>query len=416
MADTLSEIYNNTLGESDFNSSGEATILTTNSSTAHVIKNVQVDDTDAKIKVDGTLQVNGFDIVALSAASSGSEIVAPSSTVKVKAAGFPLRYSDDEFNTRTGGTNYISTTIANVNEVQIIDEIHDTTNSIGTSITNNGTRDVFAPFIGSNNYHYIFSTNYGSSTTARIYDNAGSEIYTHSTSYTPKWFDGEQYAYFYNATNPQGITRIDIETATSSVINATTAPGNPGSDAASWGVKDEFFWFYSDKNDMGYVYDFQKDTVSTFMDSAPVNVWGSWPDGRGKYAIKRSNGSYRFVIPNGNTNIRWFDWNVGDVHTSSTSYSTITGTDNPQYFSTYTANHVVLGTRLYFLSADNKISFCDFEPDTPEYGVYGSNNFSWGYGSDLGHVKRTPDATTIAGRTYGISPSLKLRMTGVTST
>ena len=42
MADTLTEIYRNTLTSSDFDSNGEATIVTTNSSTSHVIKNIQV--------------------------------------------------------------------------------------------------------------------------------------------------------------------------------------------------------------------------------------------------------------------------------------------------------------------------------------------------------------------------------------
>ncbi len=84
MADTLAEIYRNTLTESSFDSNGEATIVTTNSSTSHVIKNIQVEDTDATIKVNGTLKVNDFDVVALTGSSSGSEIIAPSSTVKVK--------------------------------------------------------------------------------------------------------------------------------------------------------------------------------------------------------------------------------------------------------------------------------------------------------------------------------------------
>ena len=46
MADTLAEIHNSTLQESDFNSSGEATLFTTDSSTKHVIKAVHVKEGD----------------------------------------------------------------------------------------------------------------------------------------------------------------------------------------------------------------------------------------------------------------------------------------------------------------------------------------------------------------------------------
>ena len=89
MADTLAEIYRNTLTSSSFDSNGEATIVTTDSSTSHVIKNIQVSDTDTNVPINGTLKVNDFDIVGLTANSSGSEIIAPSSTVKVKTSATP---------------------------------------------------------------------------------------------------------------------------------------------------------------------------------------------------------------------------------------------------------------------------------------------------------------------------------------
>ena len=108
MADTLAEIYRNTLTESDFDSNGEATIVTTDSSTSHVIKNIQAVDTDTNIPINGTLKINDFDIVELTANSSGSEVIAPSSTVKVKTSAIPFSYEDIDFTTRRSATQYLS--------------------------------------------------------------------------------------------------------------------------------------------------------------------------------------------------------------------------------------------------------------------------------------------------------------------
>ena len=97
MADTLAEIYRNTLTSSSFDSNGEATIVTTNSSTSHVIKNIQAEDTDTTFKLNATLEINDFNIVALTGNSSGSEVIAPNSTVKVKTSALPLSFVDQEF-------------------------------------------------------------------------------------------------------------------------------------------------------------------------------------------------------------------------------------------------------------------------------------------------------------------------------
>ena len=137
MADTLAEIYRNTLTSSDFDSNGEATIVTTNSSTSHVIKNIQVSDTDTNVPINGTLRVNDFDVVGLTANSSGSEIIAPSSTVKVKTSAIPFNYQDLEFNTRANATTYRTTTQAKINGYTAIPEIYNASNTTVTSISVN---------------------------------------------------------------------------------------------------------------------------------------------------------------------------------------------------------------------------------------------------------------------------------------
>ena len=418
MADTLAEIYNDTLVESDFNSSGEATIITTDSSTAHVIKNVQIVEGDSNIKVNGTLDVNGFDIVGLTANSSGSEIVAPSSTVKVKSTGFPLSYEDDEFNVRnSSGGNYISSTVAKVNDYVAIEEIYDSTNNLQNPIQNNDTTNVFAPFIGANDYHYMYVTNGNSTTTVNIYsDSTGSSVYSHSTNYTPKWWDGEQYAYYYQTSFPTGINRIDVAAGTSAIFKAGNW-GSPSSDPKMFGYEDEYLWFWANKSETGYVYDFSDGSVKAMTDGLVTNVYGSWADGRVFYAVKRSNGSYRFIKTTGSTGIRYLDWSPGDVHTSSTSYTDIALQGNEQHFREHSAGHSVVGSKFYYINNDSeKLAYWDFDPDVPTHKVIGTNQFTESYGMDLTYVKRTPSSATISGRSYGISPSLKIRMSGVTST
>lgn len=414
MADTLAEIYRDTLVSSDFNSSGEATIVTTDSSTSHVIKSIQVKDTDTAIPVGGTLDINGFDIVGLTANSSGTEIIAPSSTVKVKATGFPLRYTDAELNVRTSGSNYSSTSIASVNGAEAIGEIYDATNTLGQALTYDNTRNVFAPFVGSN--HYIYTTNHNSSSTARVIDNAsGSAVYSHNNAYTPKWFDGKQYAYFYEGSaTPRGIYRIDIAAGSASIFKSLDIGGN-GGDAKIFGIRDEYIWFWKSADDTMYVYDFATGSVTSFGSTANT-VYGTWTHNRSMYAVKRSNGSYRFVLPYSQSQIRYIDYSVGDVHGNSHGYQSISLDTSSKHFRAYDANHGEVGSKLYYVNDDSeKIAYWDFDPDTPTHAVIGTNQLTSAYGFDLTHVEKTPSPSTVAGRTYGINPSLKLRITGVTS-
>ena len=150
MADALGEIYRNTLTSSDFDSNGEATIVTTDSSTSHVIKNIQAVDADTNVPINGTLTINDFDIVGLTANSSGSEIIAPSSTVKVKTNALPLNYEDVEFTTRRSSSQYATTAQAKVNNYVALDNIYVSNNSASFVSTAGSTRDVYAPNIGPN--------------------------------------------------------------------------------------------------------------------------------------------------------------------------------------------------------------------------------------------------------------------------
>ena len=118
----------------------------------------------------------------------------------------------------------------------------------------------------------------------------------------------------------------------------------------------------------------------------------------------------------GQQQIRYYDWSIGDVHTSSISYTQIATTGNDVIFNTRQTKHSVHGTKLYYLNNDNKVAAWDFDPDTPTQSVIGTNQHATTYGSDLTLVVRTPSTSTVNARSYGVSPSLKLRVTGITST
>lgn len=87
MANSVGRFYNATLGDSQFQSDGEHTLFTTNSSTTRIIKEIKF---DPQVGVDfsgGYLEVNGHKVASLDKSGTnltGEFIVPPSSTVKLK--------------------------------------------------------------------------------------------------------------------------------------------------------------------------------------------------------------------------------------------------------------------------------------------------------------------------------------------
>ena len=414
MADTLAEIYRNTLTSSDFDSNGEATIFTTNSSTSHVIKNIHVSDTDTQIPVNGTLKVNDFDIVGLTGNSSGSEIIAPSSTVKVKSSAMPLNYIDYEMSLRTTNTNYATHTIATVNGITALTNLEDPSNTIPFSINNNEDRVIFAPNLGSNNYIFIFLSNRNNQQNAYLYDTSGNTVWSNTDSYAPKWFDGKQYAYWFNDSGTSGIDRVDCYTGTvTRLIDSNMA--NAYSYGKMYGYEDEYLWYWS-RYDSGNVKVYSFATgLETEWSNADAQNRLTQAD-KNYYAVKRSNGTYRHVVTDQDNELKFWDWDTTTFLSSSVSTTSVNLSGNNEELSDRHSNSAVIGSRLYYINKNNKISFVDFETDTPTKGVVGTTALSWNYNSHIQQVERTPDSSTISGRSGYPSPSLKLRVTGITST
>ena len=94
MADTLAEIYNSTtLGPTQMDD-GEETILTTNASTSYVIKDMNVQNTST---LTGTyLELNGFNVGSVVSNATGSLVIPPNSTLKIKSTDYPFSFSAKE--------------------------------------------------------------------------------------------------------------------------------------------------------------------------------------------------------------------------------------------------------------------------------------------------------------------------------
>ena len=92
----------------------------------------------------------------------------------------------------------------------------------------------------------------------------------------------------------------------------------PGSDQKFFGgfdAKDAellFWWAEGSDNSGGQVYNISTGAIVPFTNSSPNNTYGTnTAHNNGWYAVRRSNGAYRFVVAYGNTEIRYYDWNVG---------------------------------------------------------------------------------------------------------
>ena len=92
MADTLESIYLNTaLGSTELDD-GEHTILTTNSTTRYVIKDMYVNGTSDLANT--YLELNGFNVGGISSNATGSLIIPPNSTLKIKSTDYPINFQE----------------------------------------------------------------------------------------------------------------------------------------------------------------------------------------------------------------------------------------------------------------------------------------------------------------------------------
>jgi hypothetical protein len=94
MADTLESIFHSTsIGGTQLDD-GEHTILTTDSSTSFVIKDMHVNGTSTLANTH--LELNGFNVSSITANATGSLIIPPSSTLKIKTTDYPFSFVEQK--------------------------------------------------------------------------------------------------------------------------------------------------------------------------------------------------------------------------------------------------------------------------------------------------------------------------------
>lgn len=95
MADTFEEIFKNTsLGGTELDD-GEHTLVTTDSATSYVVKDMTVSGTTDLS--DTYLELNGFNVGTITENKTGSLIIPPSSTLKIKTSDYPSRFYEKQW-------------------------------------------------------------------------------------------------------------------------------------------------------------------------------------------------------------------------------------------------------------------------------------------------------------------------------
>lgn len=106
MADTLETLYlNDNLGPTQFDADGEETILTTDANTRYVLKDMIVKDASS-MGGNSYLELNGFRVADLTSNASGSLIVGPNSTLKLKTDKYPYTFVTREVAAIAGGKGF----------------------------------------------------------------------------------------------------------------------------------------------------------------------------------------------------------------------------------------------------------------------------------------------------------------------
>ncbi len=429
MADTLAEIHNATLQSSDFNSSGEATLFTTNSSTKHVIKDIQIKEGDTGFVVTPKLNISGMDVATLTGNATGSEIVGPSTAVKLTTTTFPLVYEDQQFVHQQGSGVFNAITFPKVNGIEgKTTTLNTDDNAIGhTQFTTNYDQRAIYTELGSNNYTMFIVTNGNNQTVLQLRQSDGTLLRNLNEGYHPWWYDDTQYAYSYKGSTGY-IQRLDTYTNTldTSWKQHVTNLSNSsyarmlGVNDANGNTKYLVYWPQYNSGYM-YYYDFDNDIVGTWVANNVANVLGN--STRENNLLMKSDGSMIFLYPQGNDTLRQYPF---DPTTSDTpSYVNVNRSNSAQLFPTQNQGKQVVGSRLYYFSdsgsgtPNGRLEYIDFDlsgdsrfVDTGQ--TFQTNLGNYGYSVNLN--KTTPTSTEISNRTYSISPSFKIRMTGVTST
>lgn len=426
MPDTISEPVNVTLDDSNLGS-GEHTILTTDANTAYVIRDVFV---EAENLDTLTLDVNGVPAARIRNGASGSEIVAPNSTVKVKSPDFPLTYDD-----------LLVTYYANDNTMGAVDVPLVNSRSDGSLVSEENY--ALTPHNASTT-HVLTQVHYHAPTGNRVLlerdrtagwveisNSAGASLLSNTTAYAAPVYDGSRYVYWNDGGG--NIDGWDVQTGvflsnllsgvTNGSVDAQAAwcvprPGVPrGAYLYCTGsVSTPTYYLVTDFDTSPRIFQLGQTGTDTSLlgggDLPPQRTAETFvlahaemtAQDRVEMYFGTASGvehwevSFDYDRPNINGTVRWRKLDdyalVGNV-SNAINLGQFSVIDGRIYF----ADRNVL---MAYSIADGVVSEVTPLANFPRYGVSVS--------------KTAPDQATIDGRTYLQKPSAKLRMTGIRST
>lgn len=219
MADSVVEILNATITNTQLpNSSTEYTLLSTNSSTSYVIKDVQV----ASFASDLQAKINGFPVGNWNKSLSGSEVLDVSSSITLKSASAPL------------SLEHIYNNSFDVNALNIHEYIGGYVNDVHTGTLSRpiSQSTSFTNVMTQYQNHSLFLSSSGTKLTTVYYEgNSGSYIrhwsstgasYTnlYTGSYNPFWYCHDTRELYYRYSNE--LRKINVDTGTITTVRTTT--------------------------------------------------------------------------------------------------------------------------------------------------------------------------------------------------
>lgn len=410
MADTLAEIVNTTVTAENLDD-GEHTLFTTDGSTTQVIKDItlkkgpNVPDT-----FSASLDVNGFNVATFTDSASGTEIVAPNSTVKIKSPTYPLEVIELTFQNTASSTSITADSVYSVEGIfdnTIVDR--DTTVS-GISLS---TQQYFAT---QRHGDLIFQRHLPSSTGfyLRILNVSTTQTITDfSQTYRPTAYDWENDRFVCIESTSMNF----ISTADASQTSITIVDGPSDGSYARFSVAGGYAFLHSGNNGVVDIYKmengFSKATVGGL----------NTVSGNDKFVVSYNDSTEQFHMIHYTSDVlRQYNVNKSDL-TSGASFSvsqanavgTSNGTNyhfiNPSYVPIPTA----IGKYQYYIkfaSPYNEVMRLDASDITKLSESMATLNDSVPYAYPVPKKVTTSEATT-AGVDFS-DYSIGIRATGVT--
>lgn len=254
MAQDLSTIFSGTLGATQLESDNEHTLVTTNSNTTHIVKNVTctAPSTLDLAKGAGTfLELNGHRLADVTTAGlSGELIIPPNSTLKIKNHCFPFSYEYRKtvFLGDSSGRLYVRRSIHDASsgtELSLHSEMKSATTSLGrwNEIIDATSKYTLTNIGGNSDANHIWYTTHDNNSVQTIVsvgidgENTSSHSQARYENYKAHGFRPDSHI---TATNQYTIMAVKIDSGYYYVSNLYGGPNQDAASLATWAQQGAF--------------------------------------------------------------------------------------------------------------------------------------------------------------------------------